>query len=68
MTCCVGMCCRESSWLGVRRMLSNEGLAIAGMQEHMHMHMLLPTALSTTHSYTTCHAATTPYLQKRIKF
>jgi len=26
MSCCVGMCCRESSWLGVRRMLRNEGL------------------------------------------
>jgi len=26
MSCCVGMCCRESSWLGVRRMLRNESL------------------------------------------
>jgi len=38
MSCCVGMCCRESSWLGVRRMLSNEGLDIAGMLEHMLLH------------------------------
>ena len=26
MSYCVEMCCRESSWLGVRRMLRNEGL------------------------------------------
>ena len=26
MSCCVGMCCRESSWLGVRRVLRNEGI------------------------------------------
>jgi len=29
MSCCVGMCCGENSWLGVRRVLRNEGLAIA---------------------------------------
>jgi len=29
MSCCVGMCCRESSWLGVHRMLRNEGLIIS---------------------------------------
>jgi len=28
MSCCVGMCCRECSWLGVRRMLYNEGLVM----------------------------------------
>jgi len=28
MSCCVGMCCRESSWLGVCRMLRDEGLAV----------------------------------------
>jgi len=26
MSCCVGMCCRESSWLGVRRMHINSAL------------------------------------------
>jgi len=28
LPCCVGMCCIESSWLGVRRMLRNEGLVV----------------------------------------
>ena len=28
MSCCVGMCCRESSWLGVRPMLRTEGLVM----------------------------------------
>jgi len=26
LPCCVGICCRECSWLGVRRMLRSEGL------------------------------------------
>ena len=25
ISCCVGICCRECSWLGVRRMLRSEG-------------------------------------------
>jgi len=32
MSCCVGMCCGESSWLGVRRMLRNEGYGNANEQ------------------------------------
>ena len=28
LPCCVGMCCGENSWLGVRRMLRNEGLVM----------------------------------------
>jgi len=28
LPCCVGICCRECSWLGVRRMLRSEGLVV----------------------------------------
>ena len=28
LTMCVGLCCRESSWLGVCHMLPNEGLVV----------------------------------------
>jgi len=28
ISCCVGMCCRECSWLGVCRVLRSEGMVL----------------------------------------
>jgi len=37
LPCCVGIRCRECSWLGVRRMLRNEGLAMGYMGELLYL-------------------------------
>jgi len=43
MSDCVGMCCRESSWLGVHRMQRNEGRSIRRTPSQLHSQQRIPT-------------------------
>jgi len=55
MSCCVGMCCRESSWLGVRRMLRNESPSLRRIRRtpraRTSSHSLKPRASKGIHNF-----------------
>ena len=54
LPCCVGICCRECSWLGVRRVLRSEGLVTGctgGRLLHKDNEPIRPVKIKRTRKY-----------------